>query len=99
MKTRVLILFYFFFFAAPLCGRPKIDKIVMKNGDHWTCEIKRLEEGVLYAGIDYVDGTISVQWSKVARLESSQLFLVKTQGGVIYTGTLKTPETPADEPV
>ncbi len=99
MKTRFLILLYFIFSAVPLCGRPKIDTIVMKNGDHWTCEIKRLEEGVLYAGVDYVDGTISVDWSKVARLESSQLFLVKTQAGFIYTGTLKTPETPADEPV
>lgn len=99
MKTRFLILLYFTISAVPLCGRPKIDTIVMKNGDHWTCEIKRLEEGVLYAGVDYVDGTISVDWSKVARLESSQLFLVKTQAGFIYTGTLKTPETPADEPV
>ncbi|MFN8009500.1 MAG: hypothetical protein U0V70_21195, partial [Terriglobia bacterium] len=71
----------------------------MKNGDHWTCEIKKLSEGVLYVGVDYVDGTISVQWSKVARVESPQLFLVKTQGGSIYSGTLKSPEVPAEEPV
>ena len=33
------------------------------------------------SGLDYVDGTISVDWSKVARLESSQLFIVKEENG------------------
>ena len=99
MKIRATLLFFSLFLAVPLCGRPKIDTIVMKNGDHWTCEIKRLAESVLYVGLDYVDGTISIDWSKVARLESTQLFLVTTQSGLIYTGTLKTPETPTDKPV
>jgi hypothetical protein len=30
----------------------------------------------LSVSLDYVSGTISVDWSKVARLESSQLFVV-----------------------
>jgi hypothetical protein len=30
---------------------------------------------------DYIDGTASVDWSKVARLESNQIFIVKTQDG------------------
>jgi hypothetical protein len=64
----------------------------------FTCEIKETT-GRAHTSLDYVDGTISVQWSKVARLESNQLFLVQTQGGSIYTASLKTPETPADEPV
>jgi len=99
MKIKTAFLFFLFFLAAPLWARKSIDVIVMKNGDHFTCEIKRLEEGVLYTSLDYVDGTISVDWSKVARIESSQLFLVHTQSGSVYKGSLKTPQTSADEPV
>jgi hypothetical protein len=85
--------------VVPLFGRPKLDAIVMKNGDRFTTEIKKLENGVLYAGMDYVDGTVSIQWSKVAHVESPQLFLVHTQDGSIYQGTLKTAATAGQEPV
>ena len=46
-----------------------------------------------------MDGTVSVQWSKVARLETSQLFIVHVQDGSIYEGTIRTPETPSQQPV
>ena len=49
--------------------------------------------------MDYVDGTISVEWSKVARVESSQRFVVQTAGGAVYTGVIKAAETPAGAPV
>jgi hypothetical protein len=62
----------------------------MKNGDRFTCEIKRLDAGVLSVSLDYVDGTVSIQWTEVARLESGQLFTVQTQDGSIYTGKLFT---------
>src|SRR5689334_20608401 len=84
--------------AELLFSREKTDVIVMNNGDHLTGEIKSLNSGVLYLSLDYVDGTISVEWSKVAHLESKQLFIVKTEDGSVYTGTLKTPETPAGRP-
>ena len=70
--------------------------MVMKNGDRMTCEIKGLDAGVLYVSFDYIDGTSSVDWTKVARLESNQLFIVKTEDGSMYTGALKTEETPAE---
>ncbi len=98
MNTRHVILLLVLL-AVPLFGRPKTDTIVMKNGDRFTCEIKQLNRGVLYAGLDYVDGTVSIDWSKVARVESTQLFLVHTQDGTIYEGTIRTPGTPAEEPV
>ena len=82
-----------------LHARDKTDVIVMTNGDRLTCEVKGLDAGVLYVSFDYIDGTTSVNWSKVARLESSQLFVVKTEGGAVYTGTLKTPESGGDRPV
>jgi hypothetical protein len=98
MNLRLLILL-FIALVVPLVARPKIDTLVMKNGDRFTCEVKRLDRGVLYAGLDYVDGTISIDWAKVARIESSQLFVVQTQDGSVYEGAIKTPTTPAGEPV
>lgn len=86
-------------FTTPLFAREKTDVLVMKNGDRMTCQVKGLDEGVLYVSFDYIDGTASVQWSKVARLESKQLFIVKTEDGSVYTGSLNTPETPVGQPV
>jgi len=99
MTIRAIILSFSLLFTVPLFAREKTDVIVMKNGDRWTCEIKELNAGVLSVGLDYVDGTVSVQWSKVARLESSQLFLVRTQNGVVYTGKLATVDNPSSQPV
>jgi len=39
---------------------------------------------------------VSIDWSKVDRIESTQLFMVKTQDGTVYTGRLSTPETVAN---
>jgi hypothetical protein len=47
----------------------------MKNGDCMTCEVKGLDSGVLYVSFDYIHGTTSVQWSKVAHLESNNCCL------------------------
>jgi hypothetical protein len=98
-NSTVILVFILVFASVPLCAREKSDVIVMKNGDRMTCEVKGLETGVLYVSFDYIDGTTSVDWSKVARLESKQSFLVKTEDGSVYTGTLRTSETPAGHPV
>lgn len=99
MNKRVVLISFFLAFTIPVFAREKADIIVMKNGDRMTCQIKALDSGVLSVSFDYIDGTTSVQWSKVAHLESNQLFIVKTENGTIYTGTLKTPEIPAGQPV
>jgi hypothetical protein len=85
--------------AQPLFARDKTDVLVMKNGDHVQCEVKGLDAGVLYVSLDWADGTVSVDWTKVERLESTQLFVVRTSGGVVYTGALRTPKTEADRPM
>lgn len=102
MNIRAFILAFSLFIAGsvrPLLARDKTDVMVMKNGDRMTCEIKGLYAGVLYVSFDYIDGTASVDWSKVARLESKQLFIVKTENGSLYTGELNTAETDASRPM
>jgi len=99
MNTRTIILAFALLLAAPLFAREKTDVLVMNNGDRMTCEVKGLDAGVLYVSLDYIDGTVLVDWSKVARLESKQLFVVKTNEGSVYTGTLRTAETAAGRPM
>jgi len=100
MNTRFLLLLTLALLCtSPLYARDKTDVMVMTNGDRLTCEVKGLDAGVLYVSFDYIDGTASVNWSKVARLESKQLFLVKTEGGSVYTGILNAADTPAGRPV
>ena len=85
--------------VAPLLARESTDVIVMKNGDHLTGEIKGMSQGVLYISMSYILGTSQVQWSKVDHIESNQLFLVKTQSGTVYTGSLSTAEIANGQPM
>jgi hypothetical protein len=99
MKIRTLIFTLTLLFPLSLFARDSTDVIVMKNGDRMTCEIKALSAGVLSVKLKYVQGTIGVQWSEVARLESAQLFLVRTEGGTVYTGKLSTATIPGERAV
>jgi len=83
----------------PALARDKTDVLVMKNGDRITCEVKGLDGGILRAELPYVDGTISINWLQVARLDSKALFLVQLQDGSTYSGRVITPETLPDVPV
>jgi hypothetical protein len=85
--------------SLPLFAREKTDIVVMKNGDRLTGEVKGLGAGVLYVNMSYILGTSSVDWSQVARLESNQLFIVKTEDGSVYKGVLKTAEAEGGRPV
>jgi hypothetical protein len=75
-------------FRVPATARPAKDILHFKNGDTWTCEIKKLDHGYLYVGLDYVDGTVNVDWSQISGIESSQLFVVTDADGVVHEGTI-----------
>src|SRR5271169_497823 len=83
----------------PALAREKTDLVVMKNGDRITCEIKNLDAGVLKVDLDYVDGAISIDWRKVARLESKFLFLVQLEDGSVYSGKVINAQVPEGAPV
>jgi hypothetical protein len=99
MKAGMVILCLALFVTAPLPAREKSDVIIMKNGDRITCEIKSLASDTLYIKVDYILGTSSVEWIKVDHVESKQLFIVKTQDGVVYSGTMSMRETSGSRPV
>ena len=81
------------FFLLTLTGvcsaRGKKDIIQFANGDRITCEIVQLSKGYLYIKLDYADGTVAIDWSKVAYLESPQGFVVADKADRRYTGSLQ----------
>ena len=83
----------------PALARESTDSVVMKNGDRITCQIKSLDAGVLKVDLDYVDGTISIDWQKVARLESKFLFLVQLQDGSVYSGNVINAQVLEGDPI
>ncbi|HKM67908.1 MAG TPA: DUF481 domain-containing protein [Candidatus Acidoferrum sp.] len=99
MKPGIVVLCAALVVAVPLLAREKSDVIIMKNGDRITCEIKSLASDTLYISIDYILGTSSVEWIKVDHVESKQLFIVKTQDGIVYSGTLSTPVSSGERPI
>ena len=68
----------------------RTDVVTMKNGDRLTCEITGVDHGTLYVKLDYVDGKIEIDWSKVAKLESDRLFIIKTDRGIVHEGKIST---------
>ncbi len=98
MNIRLVTFSCILLLSLPLFAREKTDVIVMKNGDRLTCEIRGLSEGVLSVKLSYAQGTIGVEWTQVARLESDQLFLVQTEDGTVYTGKLSIAAASGDRP-
>ena len=99
MKLCATVFFCVLLLSASLVAGDKTDVVFMKNGDRLTCEIKGLDSGVLHVSVDYILGTQSVDWAEVDHLQSKHLFIVKTQDGSTYTGTLSTVEAERARPV
>ena len=72
----------------------KTDRIGLRNGDRLTCEVKKLETGLLQVSTDDM-GTISIEWDKVASLESPGQYEVELTDGVVYFGSLGNSSMPA----
>ena len=70
-------------------ARTKKDVVVMKNGDKFTGEVKRLENGFLYFKADYMADTVQLDWKRVERLESTDEFSVTLSNGTRETGTVE----------
>lgn len=70
-------------------GRDKTDKIILLNGNEVSCEIKKVEFGLLTVKTDDM-GTLEIKWDKVARIHSTYIFEIETTDGNIYFGKFGT---------
>lgn len=77
--------------AARASSHPKTDKIVMRNGDVLTVEIKELTRGKLRVKTDDM-GTLDIEWDKIRGLHSKYYFQVSSTGGDVYYGALEMAE-------
>lgn len=48
--------------------------------------------------VDYVEGTVSVDWSKIAKVESSQTFVIEDESNRLHTGPLEPAPTAEGQP-
>jgi putative salt-induced outer membrane protein YdiY len=65
------------------------DVVIMKNGDRFTGEVKRLQTGILYIETDYSSSNLAVDWSQVAKVKSTATYLITLADGKHVTGKLE----------
>jgi putative salt-induced outer membrane protein YdiY len=69
------------------------DLVIMKNGDRFTGEVKKLEHGVLYVDLPYVSGSVGFDWLQVERVQSTGGFQVVLNNGERVAGTIEKKST------
>ena len=65
------------------------DVVTMKNGDHLTGEVKKLENGILYLETDYLSGSIGLDWLQVERVQSTGNYQIILKDGSRMEGTIE----------
>src|ERR1700743_3340379 len=65
------------------------DRVVMKNGDQFTCTVKRLQGGLLYIETDYLSGSIGLDWAQVRKVESPSIFQITLDDGTRSRGEIQ----------
>ena len=82
--------------AAATFAKHKDDVVVMKNGDRMTGEIKSLKQGELLFSASYMVDAVRLDWSKVARLESKDSYLISMANGYQFTEQFKLEDSGTD---
>jgi hypothetical protein len=80
---------------AAAAAAPKVDVVLLANGDRATCEIKKLQQGELTISTDPFD-TVKVHWGQVIGLTSPREFEVTSQVGDRYYGSLRQTAQPGE---
>jgi putative salt-induced outer membrane protein YdiY len=65
------------------------DLLVIKNGDRLLGKIKNLDQGILHFETDYGEKTFEIDWEKVEKLESTEIFVLVLSNGDRFTGHLQ----------
>jgi putative salt-induced outer membrane protein YdiY len=85
-------IFIFASLLACLCSSvqgARKDVIIMNNGDHFTGQIKRLENGLLYIETDYASGKIGLDWNQVRSVESTATYHIVLNNGQRIAGKIQ----------
>jgi hypothetical protein len=55
----------------PSAQAKREDVVVMNNGDRFTGEVKRLQNGLLFVETEYVSGNIGLDWNQVRSVQTT----------------------------
>lgn len=76
-------------FCSPVQATKRKDVVIMNNGDHFTGQVKRLENGLLYIETDYVTGNIGLDWNQVQSIESTATYRIVLNDGRRLEGKIE----------
>jgi putative salt-induced outer membrane protein YdiY len=65
------------------------DVVIMNNGDHFTGQVKRLQNGLLYIETDYVSGNIGLDWNQVQSVQSTAAYRIVLNNGRRLEGKIE----------
>jgi putative salt-induced outer membrane protein YdiY len=84
----VLLTLVLVFLCSPAQAKRK-DVVIMNNGDHFTGQVKRLQNGLLYIETDYVSGNIGLDWNQVQSVESTATYRIVLNNGKRLEGKIE----------
>jgi hypothetical protein len=65
------------------------DVVIMNNGDHFTGEVKRLQDGLLFLATDYVSSSIALDWNQVQSVQSTATYRIVLNNGERIEGKIE----------
>jgi Protein of unknown function, DUF481 len=65
------------------------DVVIMNNGDRFTGQVKRLQNGLLYLETDYVSSNIALDWNQVQSVESTAVYYIVMNNGRRTVGKIE----------
>jgi len=65
------------------------DVVVMNNGDHFTGQVKRLENGLLFVETEYVSGNIGLDWNQVQSVQTTAAYRIVLNNGQRLEGKIE----------
>ncbi len=77
---------------ACLCCRAQAkrkDIVIMKNGDHLTGQVKRLQNGLLYVETEYASGNLALDWNQVQSVQSTATYRIVLNNGQRLVGKIE----------
>ena len=76
-------------FCFPAHATKRKDVVIMNNGDHFTGEVKRLQNGLLFVETDYVSGNIGLDWNQVQSVQSTATYRIVLNNGRRLEGKIE----------
>jgi len=89
LKNFTIVLCLLLFSFIRLAEAAKTDIVILKNGDHLTGELKRMEFARLTFKTDAMS-TIYIEWNKIIYLKAAETFRTELENGYDFAGSLDT---------